>query len=114
MSLAVATRADAAGVNSLPLDEDGFLVNRRAWSRGVAQELALASGLGQLGDTQWLVIDFIRDKYFRLGAMPPMRNMCRKLGMERETVKRDFGSCRNLWQIAGLPNPGPEALSYMG
>ena len=24
-----------------------------------------------------------------------------------------IGQCRNLWQVAGLPNPGEEALSYM-
>jgi tRNA 2-thiouridine synthesizing protein E len=45
--------------------------------------------------------------------MSPMRQMCRKLGVNREAVHKCFGSCRNLWQVAGLPNPGEEALSYM-
>lgn len=114
MTLALATRAEAARVDDLALDDDGFLIDRRIWSREVAQHLAGQRGLGQLGETHWLIINYIRDKYFRLGALPPMRNMCRKLGLEREAVKNDFGSCRMLWQVAGLPNPGPEALSYMG
>jgi len=98
----------------LPLDEAGFLVERRLWNPVVAQLLATRAGLGQLDETQWLIINFIRDRYFRLGALPPMRNLCRKLGVSRDAVKASFGGCRDLWQIAGLPNPGEEALSYMG
>ncbi|MCG6966878.1 MAG: TusE/DsrC/DsvC family sulfur relay protein [Chromatiaceae bacterium] len=114
MSLAVATRARPAGVTALPLDDAGFLLEHRLWNRELAQQLADRNGLGQLGSTQWLIIDFVRDRYFRCGALPPMRNVCRKLGVDREAVKKSFGGCRPLWQIAGLPNPGEEALSYMG
>lgn len=114
MPLAAATQpAKAGGIPALPLDDDGFLLDRRQWNREIAQSLAQSHGLGGLGATQWMIIDFVRDKYFRLGAMPPMRNMCSRLGVERGTVKQAFGTCRQLWQIAGLPNPGPEALSYM-
>lgn len=114
MSLAIATPVAEPGVLALPLDEDGFLLDRRLWDRKLAQKLADDQGLGTLGSTQWMIIDYVRDKYFRLGAMPPMRNMCNKLGVNRDAVKTSFGSCRLMWQIAGLPNPGPEALSYMG
>lgn len=113
MSVAVSTQAQGAGVKALPLDDQGFLLDRRLWDRALAQQLADRDGLGQLGTTHWLIIDFVRDKYFRLGAMPPMRNMCRKIGVNREAVHKCFGTCRTLWQIAGLPNPGDEALSYM-
>ncbi|WP_078118185.1 TusE/DsrC/DsvC family sulfur relay protein [Thiosocius teredinicola] len=113
MSVAVTTQGLGAGVASLPLDEYGFLIERKSWNRAIAQQLADRNGLGQLGTTQWMIIDYIRDKYFRLGALPPMRNMCRKLGVNRDAVKKAFGNCRQLWQIAGLPNPGEEALTYM-
>jgi tRNA 2-thiouridine synthesizing protein E len=114
MSLAVATDAQAAGVSAHPFDEDGFLLDHRLWNRQLAERLADQQGLGQLGEMHWMMIDFARDRYFRLGALPPMRNMCRKVGVDRDAVKKSFGSCRNLWQIAGLPHPGGEALSYMG
>lgn len=113
MSLALATHAPAAGVGSLPLDDDGFLLERKLWNRQLAQQLADQHGLGQLGETHWMIIDYARDRYFRLGALPPMRNMCRKVGVDRHAVKAAFGTCRVLWQISGLPNPGSEALSYM-
>ena len=114
MSVATAPLASHTGAAKLPLDEDGFLIDHRVWDRDLAQLLANEWGLGDLGPTQWLIIDYVRDKYFRLGAMPPMRNMCSKVGVNREAVKKSFGTCRQLWQIAGLPNPGSEAVTYMG
>jgi tRNA 2-thiouridine synthesizing protein E len=113
MPLAVTTHAQGAGVTALALDDEGFLLDRRVWNRALAQQIADNGGVGQLGATHWLLIDFVRDRYFRLGAMPPTRNMCRKLGVDRDAVQKAFGSCRNLWQIAGLPNPGGEAIAYM-
>jgi len=113
MSLAAETHTRRVGVTSLPLDDEGFLLDHRLWNRTLAQQLADRSGIGTLGSTHWMIIDFVRDKYFRLGAMPPMRNMCRRLGVDRDAVKKAFGSCRDVWAIAGLPNPGGEALSYM-
>ena len=97
----------------LAIDEDGFLLESDAWDRMTAQRLADLSGLGPLGPTHWLVIDFMRDRYLRTGALPSMRHICHKLGVEKGAVKRAFGTCRTAWQIAGLPNPGQEALAYM-
>lgn len=42
-----------------------------------------------------------------------MRRVCRELGQERDAVRTQFGSCLQLWQIAGLPYPGEEAKTYM-
>ncbi len=95
------------------IDEDGFLVGHRQWSVEIAQHLAAAAGLGELTEVQWRFIDFARDRYFRLGALPPMSNLCRKIGVKKDEVKRVFGSCRALWQIAGLPNPGEKTRRYM-
>ncbi len=114
MSLAAAKHAQDVLIKGLPLDDDGFLLDHRAWNRAIAQDLANHLGIGPLGATHWLIIDFVRDKYFRTGAMPPMRNLCRKLGVDREAVSKAFGGCRQAWQVAGLPHPGEEALSYMG
>ncbi len=113
MSFAVAAHAPSARVNFPVLDDDGFLAEPGAWDRAVAQRLADHHGLGTLDETHWSIIDFVREKYYRLGAMPPMRNLCRRVGVEQGVVKQAFGGCRQLWQIAGLPHPGAEALSHM-
>jgi tRNA 2-thiouridine synthesizing protein E len=103
----------APALQGLPLDDAGFLVDQRHWSPAVAEALAMQAGLAGLDQMHWRIIDFVRDRYLRFGAMPPMRHVCRKLGIGRNEVKQVFGTCRSLWQIAGLPNPGDEALSYM-
>jgi TusE/DsrC/DsvC family sulfur relay protein len=113
MSSAVAQTPQDRRFDALPLDEDGFLVDQRIWNRQIAEQLAIHLEVGSLNATHWLIVDFMRDRYYRLGALPPMRNLCRKVGVDRAAVKQAFGSCRNAWTIAGLPNPGSEALSYM-
>jgi tRNA 2-thiouridine synthesizing protein E len=113
MSIATAHRGIDHRVAALPLDDDGFLIDHRSWDRDLAERLALHLGVGPLGATHWLVLEFMRDRYCRLGALPPMRNLCRKVGVDRAAVKQAFGNCRNAWAIAGLPNPGAEAVTYM-
>ena len=99
---------------ALPLfDEDGFLIDPDHWTEELASELAAAAGIAQLHDAHWRVIHFIRERHLRCGALPPMRIICRQLGTDRDAVKGLFGGCRLLWSIAGLPNPGEEAKTYM-
>ncbi len=98
---------------AFPFDDDGFLIRSEEWSPDLARELADATGLAPLTELHWRTIDFIRDKYLRLGALPPMGSLCRRLGLHPGQVKQLFGSCRQLWTIAGLPNPGEEAKTYM-
>ena len=114
MSVAIAPQSSRTNAANPPLDVDGFLIDHHLWNRELAQRLADEWGIGRLGSTHWLLIDYVRDRYFRLGALPPMRNLCSKVGVNRDAVKKSFGTCRQLWQIAGLPNPGGEALSHMG
>ena len=106
----------AGSINTAPrvlFDEDGFLVDHTAWSPRLAQEMADSYALGTLGQSHWAIIDLIREKYFGLGGMPPMRLMCRTLGVHPHRVKEQFGDCRLLLQISGLPNPGGEVLTYL-
>jgi len=98
---------------NLEVDDEGFLIDSASWTEDIARQIAEAAGLGPLQSAHWMLIGYLRNKYFTLGALPPMRNLCRQLGVQREVVKQAFGSCRTMWQIAGLPNPGEEARSYM-
>ena len=94
-------------------DEDGFLMNPDLWTREMAVQVADLADLAPLTQAHWNVIRFVRDKYLGLGAIPPMRRICREFGYERDAVKGLFGGCKQLWKVAGLPNPGEEAKSYM-
>ena len=42
-----------------------------------------------------------------------MRRVCHDAGIERHQVNELFGYCLVAWRVAGLPNPGEEAKSYL-
>jgi tRNA 2-thiouridine synthesizing protein E len=94
-------------------DEDGFLVDSDNWTRSLAQQLALQGGIDELTAKHWQVIDFVRERFFSIGSLPVMRLVCRAVGLDPKVAHHLFSSCKSLWQIAGLPNPGEEAKSYM-
>jgi tRNA 2-thiouridine synthesizing protein E len=94
-------------------DEYGFLIDSELWSEELAWQLAQAEGIDALSHDHFKVISFIRYKYLTMKVLPPMRHVCRQLGVDRGQVKGLFGGCRQLWRIAGLPYPGAEAMAYM-
>ena len=95
------------------LDADGYFARPEDWTPEIAARIALAEGIARLTPKHWEIIDRVRNKYQRLGALPVMRLVCRAAALERHRAHTLFGGCRSLWRVAGLPNPGPEAHSYM-
>jgi TusE/DsrC/DsvC family sulfur relay protein len=94
------------------LDNEGYLVDTHEWTPAFTERKAQLAQI-TLTSRHWLLIEMIRDKYLRLGALPPMRTVCRSVGLNKADLKAQFGSCLKLWKIAGLPNPGEEAKAYM-
>jgi len=94
-------------------DEDGFLCESATWTRNLAEELAHEAGVEELTAKHWEVIEYVRERYFSIGALPVMRLVCRAAGLDPNHAHKLFPSCKSLWRIAGLPNPGEEAKSYM-
>lgn len=94
-------------------DRDGFFADPKEWNRYVAVRVARADGIQQLTEKHWEVIDHVRDHYFEKGSLPVMRLICRAAGLDRHKAHKLFNSCRSLWRVAGLPNPGEEANAYM-
>jgi tRNA 2-thiouridine synthesizing protein E len=94
-------------------DRDGFFADPHLWDRRVAERIARYEGIAALTAKHWEVIDHVRGQYFLTGALPVMRLVCRATGLDRHKAHKLFGSCRSLWRVAGLPNPGEEANAYM-
>lgn len=94
-------------------DGDGFLGDPAAWNEGLAEQIARADGIGALSDGHWLVINTLRQHYFQCGALTPVRHVCHTNRLERRCVEGLFRGMREAWRVAGLPNPGEEAKSYM-
>lgn len=94
-------------------DERGYLIDTHRWTPALAEALARAAGIERLGPQHWRVIEHVRSKYHALGALPVMRLVCRAAGIEPGAAHELFSGCAILWRIAGLPDPGEEALAYM-
>ena len=95
------------------IDEEGYLIEPLDWSRAFTEGRAREAAI-ELDSKHWQLIEIIREKYLSLGALPLMRIVCKAAGFDKQELKQQFGSCVNLWKIAGLPNPGEEAKTYMG
>lgn len=94
-------------------DDDGFLADPDRWTAAVAAQIARIEGIDELTARHWEVIGLVRGRFHALGALPVMRLICRAVGLDPATAHGLFSSCRSLWRIAGLPNPGAEARAYM-
>jgi len=94
-------------------DEDGFLTDPRGWDDEVAGRLARSEGIAALTEQHWEVIRYLRDHYLRHGTLPVMAHVCRVTHQDRHCIQQLFHTPREAWRIAGLPNPGEEAKTYM-
>ncbi|MDH5426379.1 MAG: TusE/DsrC/DsvC family sulfur relay protein [Gammaproteobacteria bacterium] len=94
-------------------DEDGFLMQPEIWSQGIAQYIADCNAIAMLPASHMKIVQFVRDYYFEVGGFVTPHRICSKLDIDKAEMKKFFGSCTTVWKIAGLPNPGEEARTYM-
>jgi dissimilatory sulfite reductase related protein len=94
-------------------DDDGLIRDFTSWSEPLAQALARDAGIDRLDEAHWKIIHALREHYARLGAAPAMHRVCHDADIERRQVNELFGYCMVAWRIAGLPNPGEEAKTYL-
>lgn len=104
---------ELAGKSYQQLDDEGFLIDPHDWEPSFSDDRAAEIGI-LLTIEHWDLIRLIRHKYLTLGALPSMRSVCKKIGFEKHELKMQFGSCLMIWKLAGLPDPGEEAKTYMG
>lgn len=110
---ASAARQQHGAIARPAFDTDGFLCEPESWTPALAEALAREAGIAELTAKHWEVIEFVRRRYFALGALPVMRLVCKAAGLDPTKAHDLFSSCRSLWRIAGLPDPGEEAKAYM-
>lgn len=94
-------------------DEYGLLMHPEDWSRELAAELAQKESIPQLTDLHWAFIDSLRAYYDKYQVPPPAAMICHDLDLDEWCCHDLFHNCLAAWRIAGLPDPGEEAKSYM-
>lgn len=91
---------------SVPLDGEGFLVNRDDWTEQLAIEMAAADEF-EMNDQ---VMQFIRDArtmYDDDGVVPPIRIFAKKQGVSTKDLYGIFkkGPMKLICKWGGLPKP---------
>jgi tRNA 2-thiouridine synthesizing protein E len=94
-------------------DPDGFLLDPEMWSESLADRIAQSDGLGKLNETQIGLLLALRSEYAKNGSVPALRHVCHITGQDPDCMQPLFPTPREAWRLAGLPNPGEEAKSYM-
>ena len=94
-------------------DPDGFLLDPSMWSESLADRVAQSDGLGELSELQIGLLLALRREYAKHGSVTALSHVCHLTGQSADCMQHLFPSPREAWRIAGLPNPGEEAKSYM-
>ena len=94
-------------------DKDGFFINPEQWDIALAQRIANSEGMGEIDDLQQGLLLTLREEFHKTGAVTALSHICHLNGLEPDCLHQLFHSPRQAWRIAGLPNPGEEAKTYL-
>lgn len=98
---------------SAQFDADGFLLDPDVWSESLADRIAQTDGIGTLNELQLGLLHALRREYARHGSVVALSHVCHLTGQSADCMQHLFPNPREAWRVAGLPNPGEEAKSYL-
>jgi tRNA 2-thiouridine synthesizing protein E len=92
---------------TVEFDKDGFMLDPSILDERVAAAIASEEGVEQMSDKHWGIVNFIRAYWKEHDLAPPVRLICKELGVSVRDVYRLFtsGPARGACRIAGLPKP---------
>jgi TusE/DsrC/DsvC family sulfur relay protein len=99
--------------SNVMFDASGFVTDPSQWSEEIAAEMARQLGIPELGEAHLQVLRYMRERCLKHDALCAMEVICHGVHMDKDCVRRLFRGPVEAWKIAGLPNPGTEALTYM-
>ena len=98
---------------SVDVDKNGYLTNLNAWNDAVAGAIAKREGV-KLTEENVVVLKFLRNYYMKFNSFPLINMVCANLHKPKSCMTKPFKmDPLKAWKIAGLPQPGEEAMSYL-
>ena len=94
-------------------DIDGFLIDPAMWSESLADRIAQNDGLGTLSELQFGLLHALRHEFSKHGTVTALSHVCHLTGQSSDCMQHLFPNPREVWRVAGLPNPGEEAKAYL-
>lgn len=106
--------ADPQTLANVKCDDEGFLKDASDWSEDLAMQMAKNFGIEDLSEEHWKILRYIREHYLAHGTLPVMEHVARVNGLPEEAWMTLFpDGPLQAWKLAGLPDPGMEAKTYM-
>jgi len=96
----------------LQFDAEGFVVDPCTWTAETSRMIAELDDVGPLGVEHWRMIWHLRARYLLGCTLLGVRRLAEDC-QARDSVRELFGSCREAWRVAGLPDPGTDAKAVM-
>lgn len=92
---------------SIEVNEEGFMVDYKAWDKDIALEFAREVGVDELTAEHWKVIDFCRAEYETTGEVPTLRRITKTGGVPTKALYQLFpkGPAKKVAKISGLTKP---------
>lgn len=92
---------------AIEFDKDGFMTDPTLWDDHVAAAIAREEGIEDISDKHWAIVRFIRDYWKEHDLAPPVRLICKEVGVSVREIYRLFtsGPARGACRVAGLPKP---------
>jgi dissimilatory sulfite reductase related protein len=96
-----------AVLETLTLNEEGFMTNPDEWTREIAGLLAHQEGIENLTPAHWEIIDFCRKQGEATGKSPTLRQITTGTGISTKDLFALFpkGPAKKVARIAGLGKP---------
>ncbi len=94
-------------LESVSLNEEGFMTNSAEWTKEIAVEMALQEGISDLTEDHWKVIDFCRSNAEKSGAAPTLRQITKGTGINTKQLFALYpkGPAKKVAKISGLGKP---------
>jgi TusE/DsrC/DsvC family sulfur relay protein len=93
--------------SSVDVDAEGFLTDPQQWNEQIAEEIAHESGIPELTERHWLVVNFMRERYLQTGNAPSIRSLGKESGVPIKELYQLFpkGPAKLAAKIGGIPKP---------
>jgi len=93
--------------STVEVDSEGFLADAQQWNEQMAAEIAHDTGITQLTDRHWQVINFMRKTYLESGSAPSIRSLGKTSGVPIKELYELFpkGPAKLAAKIGGIPKP---------
>lgn len=94
-------------LDSVSLNEEGFMTNAEEWTKEIAIEMAQQEGIQELTEDHWKIIDFCRSNAEKSGAAPTLRQITKGTGISTKELFALYpkGPAKKVAKISGLGKP---------